>query len=129
VVDLGTAVTFDYVTESGAYAGGVIAPGIGLSSDALFERTAKLPRVEMERPARVIGKNTVECIKSGLFYGFIGLIDGVLDRMHEELGGPVAVVATGGSARIVAGESKHIKEVDEVLTLRGLRIIYEGKGA
>lgn len=127
VVDFGTAVTFDYVTEKGEYAGGIIAPGVGISSEALFSRTAKLPLVEAGRPSGLIGKNTVDSMRSGLFYGFIGLVDGIIERMLKEAGGGARVVATGGLAPLVIGESRYITETDEFLTLRGLKIIYEGK--
>jgi len=127
VVDFGTAVTFDYVTEAGEYAGGIIAPGIGISSEALFKKTAKLPRVEPSRPARLIGRNTVESISSGVFYGFISLVDGIIERMMAEAGTGPEVVATGGLAPIVIGESKYVTVADEFLTLKGLRIIYDGK--
>jgi len=127
VVDFGTAVTFDYVSEAGEYAGGIIAPGIGISSEALFKKTAKLPRVEPSRPARLIGRNTVESISSGVFYGFISLVDGIIERMMAEAGTGPEVVATGGLAPIVIGESKYVTVADEFLTLKGLRIIYDGK--
>ncbi|CAG0953913.1 type III pantothenate kinase [Anaerolineae bacterium] len=127
VVDFGTAVTFDYVTERGEYAGGIIAPGIGISSEALFNRTAKLPLVEAGRPSVLIGKNTVDSMRSGLFYGFLGLVDGIIERMLRETGGGARVVSTGGLAPLVIGESSYITGTDEFLTLRGLKIIYEGK--
>lgn len=127
VVDFGTAVTFDYVTEAGEYAGGIIAPGIGISSEALFKKTAKLPRVEPGKPARLIGRNTVESISSGVFYGFISLVDGIIERMLKEAGTGPQVVATGGLSPIVIGESKYVTVADEFLTLKGLRIIFEGK--
>jgi len=125
IVDLGTAVTFDVVTPKGEYAGGVIAPGISISAEALFERTAKLPKVEPAKPERVIGANTADCIRSGLYWGYIGLIDGIIERMIGELGYAPRVIATGGSARLVAGQSRFVKECDENLTLEGLRIIHE----
>lgn len=126
VVDFGTATTFDYVTGDGEYAGGVIAPGIGISAEALFLKTSMLPRVEAARPRRVIGKNTVEAMRSGLFWGFSGLVDGVMERMMAEAGTSPAIIATGGLAGAVSGGSKYIKEIDEFLTLKGLIKIYEG---
>lgn len=127
VVDFGTAVTFDFVTEKGEYAGGIIAPGIGISSEALFSRTAKLPMVEAARPSVLIGKNTIDSMRSGIFYGFLGLVDGIIERMIKEAGGNPGIVSTGGLAPLVIGESKYITETDEFLTLKGLKIIYEGK--
>ncbi len=124
VVDFGTATTFDCLTPDGEYLGGVICPGITISADALYRHAAKLPRVEVTRPDRIIGRNTVSSIQSGLFYGYIGLVDGIVGRMTEEAGYPVKVVATGGLARHIAGESATIEEVDELLTIRGLRMIY-----
>lgn len=126
VVDFGTAVTFDYVTGKGEYAGGVIAPGINISAEALFEKTAKLPRIEVRKPDRVIGKNTVESMTSGVYWGFVGLVDGIIARMKYEAGPGARVIATGGLAPLVAGTSRFVKEYDEFLTLKGLKIIYEG---
>lgn len=125
VVDFGTAITFDVISEKGEYLGGVIAPGIGISSEALFERAARLPRVEVREPARVVGTNTVASIQSGLFYGSVGLMDGILDRLAAELGKGMKVVATGGQAPLVASSSKYNPSIDPSLTLEGLRIIYE----
>ena len=125
VVDFGTATTFDAVSPKGEYLGGVITPGIGISADALFERTARLPRVDIRQPPRVLATNTVNSLQSGLYYGYIGLIDGILERLMAELGSDVKVVATGGLASLMGGGSKYIREVDDLLTLEGLRIIYE----
>jgi len=125
VVDFGTATTFDVVSPKGEYLGGVISPGIGISADALFSRTARLPRVDIRKPARVLATNTVNSLQSGLYYGYIGLLDGILERLIAELGGEVTVVATGGLASLMSGGSKYIREVDDFLTLEGLRIIYE----
>ncbi len=127
VVDFGTAVTFDYVTERGEYAGGLIAPGITISSEALFSRTARLPMVEAGRPSVLIGRNTVDSMRSGIFYGFLGLVDGIIERMMKETGESTVIVSTGGLAPLVVGESKYITGTDEFLTLKGLKIIYEGK--
>jgi type III pantothenate kinase len=125
VVDFGTATTFDVVSKNGEYLGGVITPGIGVSADALFARTARLPRVDIRKPPRVLATNTVNSVQSGLYYGYLGLIDGILERLIAELGENVAVVATGGLATLMSGGSKYIREVDDLLTLDGLRIIYE----
>jgi len=125
VVDFGTATTFDVVSKKGEYLGGVITPGIGVSADALFARTARLPRVDIRKPPRVLATNTVNSVQSGLYYGYLGLIDGILERLIAELGDNVAVVATGGLAALMGGGSKYIREVDDLLTLEGLRIIYE----
>ena len=125
VVDLGTATTFDVVSPKGEYLGGAIAPGLGISADALFTRAARLPRVDVRKPARIIGTNTVDHLQIGLYYGYIGLVDGILERMVAELGPETKILATGGLARLIAGGSKYISMVDEHLTLTGLRLIYE----
>lgn len=125
VVDFGTATTFDVVSPKGEYLGGVITPGIGISADALFEHTARLPRVDIRKPHRVLATNTVNSLQSGLYYGYLGLIDGILERLMAEMGSKVTVVATGGLASLMGGGSKYIREVDDLLTLEGLRIIYE----
>ena len=125
VVDFGTATTFDAINAKGEYVGGIITPGITISSDALFERTAKLPRVEIKRPQKVIGSNTVEAMQSGLYHGYAGLVDGILRKMIDELGGSPKVIATGGLAPLIAKGSEFIETVDETLTLEGLRLVYE----
>jgi type III pantothenate kinase len=124
IVDFGTATTFDCVSAKGEYLGGVICPGIGISADALFERTARLPRVEIRKPARVIGSTTVGSLQSGLYYGYLGLVDGILERLLAELGQQTRVIATGGLGPMIGTGSKYIKNVDDFLTLDGLRIIW-----
>ena len=125
VVDFGTATTFDCVTPKGEYLGGVIAPGIQISADALFSRAAKLPRVEIAKPPRVVGRNTLHSMQSGIVFGYVGLVDGIVDRLKDELGYPCAVLVTGGLARLIAPLSRTVQEVDDVLTLTGLRILHE----
>src|ERR1041385_6553395 len=125
VVDFGTATTFDAVSRKGEYLGGVISPGIGISAQALFENTARLPLVDIRKPSKLIGTNTVGSIQSGMFFGYLGLVDGILERMVAELGSDTKVVATGGLAPLIGEYSKYIKEVDDLLTLDGLRIIWE----
>lgn len=124
VVDFGTATTFDAVSAKGEYLGGVIAPGIGISAEALFMRTARLPRVDIRKTPKVIGTNTVGSMQSGLYHGYVGLADGILERMLQELG-KAKVVATGGLASLIGNGSKYITEIDDMLTLEGLRIIWE----
>ncbi len=127
IVDMGTATTFDVVSGKGEFLGGAIAPGLGISAEALFTRAARLPRIDVRKPGKVIGTGTVDNIQIGLYYGYIGLVDGILERMLGEMGGKEAVrtIATGGLAKLIAGGSKYLDEVDDNLTLTGLRIIYE----
>ena len=125
VVDFGTATNFDVISSKGEFLGGAIAPGLNVSAEALFARAARLPRVEIKRPAKIIGTNTVDNLQIGLFYGHIGLVDGILERMIAELGAETVCVATGGLAHLIANESKYISHVNDTLTLDGLRIIYE----
>lgn len=128
IVDFGTATTFDVINENGEYLGGVIAPGIMISADALFDRAAKLPRVDIRRPERVVGTSTTAAMQSGLYHGYAGLVDGVLRKIIDELSARPKVIATGGLAPLIATGSEFIEIVDETLTLDGLRIIYESSG-
>jgi type III pantothenate kinase len=125
VVDFGTATTFDCVTPKGEYLGGVITPGVQISAEALFARAAKLSRVELALPPRVVGRNPVHSMQSGIVYGYAGLVDGLCARLRNELGYPCRVVATGGLARLIAPETQAIELVDDNLTLTGLRLLYE----
>jgi type III pantothenate kinase len=133
VVDFGTATKFEVISARGEYLGGAIAPGLGLSADALFNRAARLSRVDIKRPAKVIGTNTVGHLQSGLYFGYIGLVDGIIERIIAELGStisvnpdkPLRIVASGGLARMIAPDSRYIQEIDDLLTLDGLRILFE----
>ena len=125
VIDLGTATTFDAVSEDGDYLGGAIAPGIAIATEALFTRTAALPRVELTHPKRAVGRNTVAAMQSGIVFGYAGLIEGIVARIQQEMGGKAKVVATGGYAELLARETPVIEVVNPDLTLIGLRLIYE----
>ena len=125
IVDFGTATTFCVVAENGDYLGGAIAPGIGISTEALYQRAAKLPRIELVKPKTVICRNTVTSMQSGIIYGFIGQVDGIVNRMKEELGHDAFVVVTGGLANLIAPDSSTINAVEQFLTLEGLQVIYE----
>ena len=125
VVDFGTATKFEVISARGEYLGGIIAPGLGLSADALFSRAARLSRVDIKRPAKVIGTNTVGHLQSGLYYGYIGLVDGILDRIVAELGAQPRVIASGGLAHLIAQDSRYISEIDDMLTLDGSAILFE----
>ncbi|MFQ5882104.1 MAG: type III pantothenate kinase [Candidatus Methylomirabilales bacterium] len=125
VVDFGTATTFDAISARGEYVGGVIAPGVGASAEALFERAAKLPRVEIVRPRGVIGKNTVGSMQAGLFYGYLGLVDEIVRRMVKEMERDPVVIGTGGLAHLILAESETVQRIDPLLTLKGLQILYD----
>ena len=125
VVDLGTAITFDTISANAEYLGGIICPGIAISISALFSRTARLPLIDFREPSALIGKNTVTAMQSGLYYGFIDLIDGLIDRLKKELGPSVHVIGTGGQAHMIAKSSRHIRDVDEDITLQGLHLIWQ----
>ena len=125
IVDFGTATTFDYVNGKGEYCGGAIAPGLAISIEALFQRASKLPRIDIAKPPHVIAKNTVNSMQSGIYFGYVGLVDGIVERIGAESHEEFRVIATGGLASLIAPDSKTIDEVDENLTLDGLRILYE----
>jgi type III pantothenate kinase len=125
VLDFGTATTLDVVSPAGEYLGGIIAPGLGISAEALFERAARLPRVAIQAPGRAVGRNTVESIQSGLYHGYAAMVSGMVERAREELGADAPVIATGGLAPVFAVELEFLSEVDPGLTLTGLRIIWE----
>jgi type III pantothenate kinase len=125
IVDFGTATTFDYVSVKGEYMGGCICPGIMISSEALFQKAAKLPRIEISRPKTVIGKDTVSSMQAGILYGYAGLVDGLVERIKTEVKSDPNVIATGGLAKIIAPETKSIQVIDDMLTLEGLRIIHK----
>lgn len=125
IIDFGTATTFDYVTAKGEYMGGLIVPGMSISLEALFHKASKLPRVEIIKPKRVIGKNTIECIQSGIYHGYVGLIDSIVKKMELEIGKKTKVIATGGLSNLIAEGSDTIEITDEFLTLEGLKMIYD----
>ena len=125
IIDFGTATTFDYVNGKGEYCGGAIAPGLAISLEALFQRASKLPRIDIVKPPNIIAKNTIDSMQAGIFFGYIGLVDGIVERIRAETHENFRVIATGGLASLIAPESKTIVEVDENLTLDGLRILYE----
>ncbi len=125
VVDFGTATTFDAISAAGEYLGGVICPGIQISADALFQRAARLPRIEVRKPANIIGRTTVASMQSGLFFGYVDMVEGLVGRIRRELGDPVMCVATGGLAEVIAPETTVIQRVSPDLTLNGLRIIWD----
>lgn len=125
VVEFGTATKFEVITEHGEYLGGAIAPGLNLSAEALFSRAAKLSRVDIKRPARVIGTNTVAHLQTGIYYGYIGLVDGILERIIAELGAQPHIVASGILSHMIAADSRYINEIDDMLTLDGLRLLWE----
>ncbi|CAG7649926.1 Type III pantothenate kinase [Paenibacillus solanacearum] len=125
VVDFGTATTFDYIDEQAQYIGGAVAPGIGISTEALYQRAAKLPRIELVKPKSVVGRNTIASMQAGIIYGFAGQVDGIVGRIRQEFRSEPKVVATGGLAELIAAESKTIELVNPLLTLQGLQLIYE----
>jgi type III pantothenate kinase len=127
-VDFGTATTFDYIDASGAYLGGAIVPGIGISTEALYQKAAKLPRIELTKPKTVIGRNTVAAMQAGIIFGYAGQVDGIVRRICKEFNVQPRVIATGGLAELIAGETETIEKVDPLLTLEGLRIVYERNG-
>ena len=125
IVDFGTATTIDFISKKGEYVGGAIAPGLSISLEALFQRASKLPRIEIVKPKEIVGRNTVNSIQAGIFYGYVGLVDGIVKRIQKDQNVQAKVVATGGLAPLVASECSTISAVDDFLTLEGLRIIYE----
>jgi type III pantothenate kinase len=125
VVDFGTATTLDAITPRGEYLGGAICPGVQISADALFQRAARLPRIDVRKPERIVGRTTVGAMESGLFYGYVGMVEGLVRRMSDELGGNALCVATGGLATVIAPETPLIEHIDPDLTLHGLRIVWE----